>query len=101
MFRVTTAESSRPLGGPQATEGWTTVDTKKRKLQAPTLGRLKGAASKAKRIDRDASQSIFNFASQPQQQSRRGASEAPTSKTTQAIENSQMDCDSISTRGEA
>jgi hypothetical protein len=102
MFGATTAESPRPLGGPQATEGWTTVDTKKRKLQAPTLGRSKGAASKAKRIDRDASQSIFSFTSQPQQQqSRRGASEAPTSKTTQAIENSQMDYDSISTRGEA
>jgi hypothetical protein len=38
-------------------EGWSTVATKKRKL----AGRPLGAASKAKTINRDPSQSIFSF----------------------------------------
>jgi hypothetical protein len=70
-FGGTPAESTRPSGGSQATEGWSTVATKKRKLQA--LGRPIGAVSKAKTINRDASQSIFSFTSQPQQNTR-GAS---------------------------
>jgi hypothetical protein len=51
-----------------------TVAIKKRKL----AGRLLGAASKAKTINRDVNQSIFSFTNQPQ--STRGASE--TSETT-------------------
>jgi hypothetical protein len=66
-------------------EGWSTVATKKRKL----AGRPLGAVSKAKIINRDANQSIFDFISQPQ--STRGASEAP--KITQPTEYSRMNCD--------
>jgi hypothetical protein len=89
----TPEESTRLSGGSQATEGWSTVATKKRKL----AGRPLGAVSKAKTINRDASQSIFSFTSQPQ--STRGASEAPT--IIQPIEHSQMDRESTSAIGEA
>jgi hypothetical protein len=74
-------------------EGWYTVATKKIKL----AGRPLGAVSKAKIINRDASQSIFSFTSQSQ--STRGASEAP--EITQPIEHSRMDCDTTQAGGEA
>jgi len=84
------AESTRLSDGSQATENWSTVTTKKRKLQIP--GRPIGAVSKTKTITKDASQSIFSFGSQTQQ-STRGASDAPAS--TQPDKSLRMDCDSI------
>jgi hypothetical protein len=74
-------------------EGWSTVATKKRKL----AGRPLGATSKAKIINKDASQSIFSFTSQSQ--STRGASKAP--ETIQQTEHSQMECDTTQAGGEA
>jgi hypothetical protein len=93
MFGAAPVENTRLSGDSQATtttENWSTVTTKKRKLQTP--GRPTGAVSKAKTTTRDASQSIFSFSSQTQQQSTRGASDAPAS--TQSNKNSRMDCDS-------
>jgi hypothetical protein len=92
MFGAAPAENTRLSGNSQATatENWSTVTTKKRKLQTP--GRPTGAVSKAKTTTRDANQSIFNFSSQTQQQSTRGASDAPAS--TQPDKSSRMDCDS-------
>jgi hypothetical protein len=89
VFGATPAENTRLSGDSQATENWSTVTTKKRKLQTP--GRPIGAVSKAKTTTRDTSQSIFSFSQT--QQSTRGASEAPAS--TQLDKSSRMDCDSI------
>jgi hypothetical protein len=52
-------------------KGWSIMAIKKRKL----AGRLLGAVSKAKTINREVNQSIFSFINQPQ--STRGVSEAP------------------------
>src|ERR1700722_3573545 len=71
MFGAAPAEGMCLQGGSQATEGWSTMTTKKRKLQTP--GRPVGTISKAKTIDREANQSIFSFASQPPQQKQRWA----------------------------
>jgi hypothetical protein len=99
LFRTSTTPPilKEAFGAPESTrdKGWFTVAIKKRKL----AGRLLGAVSKAKIINRDASQSIFSFTSQPQ--STRGASEAPTITTTQPTEHSWMDCDATQAGGEA
>jgi hypothetical protein len=61
IFRAVPVENTRLLGNSQviATENWSTVTIKKRKLQI--LGRLTGAVSKAKTTIRNISQSIFSF----------------------------------------
>jgi hypothetical protein len=86
---VPATDSKHLSGGSQATENWSTVATKKRKLQIP--GRPIGAVSKAKTITKDVNQSIFSFGNQTQQGTR-GASDTPAS--TQPDKSSQMDCDS-------
>jgi hypothetical protein len=90
VFGAALVENTRLLGDSQATENWSTVTIKKRKLQTP--GRPIGAVSKVKTITRDVSQSIFSFSSQTQQ-STRGASDAPAS--TQPNKSLRMDCDFI------
>ena len=86
---VPAADSKRLSGGSQATENWSTMATKKMKLQIP--GRPIAAVSKAKTITKDVNQSIFSFGNQTQQGTR-GASDTPAS--TQPDKSSQMDCES-------
>jgi len=65
-FTNTTADIVRFNSDPQASGGWSTVTTKKRKFNTP--GRPIGAISRTKTIDRDAnSRSITDFTSQIQQ----------------------------------
>jgi hypothetical protein len=82
--------SMRRAGGKPARRRMVYSGLKKRKL----AGRLLGAVSKARTINRDAGQSIFSFTSQPQ--STRGASETlKVTQLSQLIEHSQIDCDII------
>jgi hypothetical protein len=83
----TPAESMRLAGNSQATEGWTTVTAKKRKLQP--LGRPIGSANKAKVINESASQSTFNFTGQLQRSAQRADNTHKTPAATQPVENSQ------------
>jgi hypothetical protein len=91
VFGAVSAENTRLPDGSHAIENWSTVTTKKRKLQTP--GRPIGAVSKAKTNTRDTSQSIFSFSSQTQQNTQNTRSASDTPASTQLNESSRMDCD--------